>query len=273
MERVFQMRNTPALRPAAEPSRAVLSAFSILECFDREHARLSLAEISRRTGVPKATALRHLLALDQTGYVVVDEARQHYSLGSMALLLAQRYLSQFDQLEAVRAALAGLAQQTGETAHYGVLEGAEMVYLEIAEGPQRVRMYVRRGDRLPAHAVAAGKAVLAHETPEALIEFLAHGLPALTGRTITRTGDFRTELASVRRRGYAVNLGEWVEEVTAISAPVFGPGERATGAIGVAGPGTRLKAVRVPEIGTIVRNAARRLSALLGGRGLADAKG
>jgi IclR family transcriptional regulator, KDG regulon repressor len=251
----------------------VRNAFSILDCFDQQHRRLSLAEISRRTGVPKATALRHLLALDEAGYVVVDEARQHYSLGSKALLLAERYLAQFDRLEVIRAELAQLAQQTGETAHYGVLEDVEMVYLEIAESPQRVRIYVRRGDRLPAHAVAAGKAVLAHETPEALAQFLAHGLPALTGRTITRTADFRAELASVRRRGYAVNLGEWVEEVTAISAPVFGPGERVTGAIGVAGPGTRLKSVRVPEIAAIVREAARRLSALLGGRGLTEAKG
>lgn len=254
------------LRPAAEPSRAVLNAFSILDCFDQQHRRLSLAEISRRTGVPKATALRHLLALDATGYVVVDEARQHYSLGSRALLLAQRYLAQFDQLEAVRAALTGLAQRTGETAHYGVLEGAEMVYLEIAESPQRVRIYVRRGDRLPAHAVAAGKAVVAYETPDALAHFLAQGLPALTGRTITRASEFRNELALVRKRGYAVNLGEWVEEVTAVSAPVFGAGDRAIGAIGVAGPGTRLKAVRVPEIAAIVRDAAHKLSALLGGR-------
>lgn len=259
------------MRPTAEPSRAVLNAFSILDCFDQAHRRLSLAEISRRTGVPKATALRHLLALDAAGYVVVDDARQHYSLGSKALLLAERYLAQFDRLEAIRTALAELAQRTGETAHYGVLEGTEMVYLEIAESPQRVRIYVRRGDRLPAHAVAAGKVVLAHETPETLAHFLAQGLPPLTGRTITRAADFRSELVGVRRRGYASNIGEWVDEVIGVSAPVFGPDGRVTGALGVAGPGTRLKAARVPEIGALVRGTAKRVSSLLGARGATEA--
>ena len=271
MERAFHIRNTPALRPAAEPSRAVLNAFSILDCFDRQSRRLTLAEISRRTAIPKATALRHLLALDEAGYLVVDEGRQHYSLGSKALLLAERYLAQFDQLEVIRGALAELAQRTGETAHYGVLENTEMVYLEIAESPQRVRIYVRRGDRLPAHGVAAGKAVLAYESPETVAHFLAQGLPTLTGKTITRATEFRNELAAVRRRGYAANLGEWVEEVTGVSAPVFGPDGRAMGAIGVAGPGTRMKAALVPEIGTVVRQAARRVSSLLGGRGPTEA--
>jgi len=266
MERAFQMRNSPALRPAAEPSRAVLNAFNILDCFDRQHRRLSLAEISRRTAIPKATALRHLLALDEAGYLVVDEARQHYSLGSKALLLAERYLGQFDQPEVVRSTLAELAQKTGETAHYGVLEGTEMVYLEIAESPQRVRIYVRRGDRLPAHTVAAGKVVLAYESAETVAHFLAQGLRPLTGRTITRAADFRSELAGVRRRGFASNIGEWVEAVSGVSAPVFGPDGRVVGAIGVAGPGTRLKAARVPAIGEVVRKAALRVSSLLGGR-------
>lgn len=273
MERAFHMRNNASLRPAAEPSRAVLSAISILECFDQKNRSLSLAEISRRTGVPKATALRHLLALDETGYLVVDAERLHYSLGSKALLLAERYLGQFDQLEVIRNALATLAQKSGETAHYAVLEGAEMVYLEIAESPQRVRIYVRRGDRLPAHAVAAGKAVLAHESAEALENFLARGLPRLTGKTITRGADFRAAMAAVRRRGYAVNQGEWVEEVTAVSAPVFGPAGRVLGAIGIAGPETRLKASRVPKIGAMVSQTARQVSSLLGGRALAEAKG
>ncbi|HKY94234.1 MAG TPA: IclR family transcriptional regulator [Kiloniellales bacterium] len=263
----------PALRPAAEPSRAVLNAFAILDCFDQQHRRLSLAEISRRTGVPKATALRHLLALDEAGYVVIDDARQHYSLGSRALLLADRYLAQFDRLEVIRGALAELAEATGETAHYGVLEGTEMVYLEIAESPQRVRIYVRRGDRLPAHAVAGGKAVLAHESAETLAQFIAQGLAPLTSRTITRAHDFRAELATVRRRGYAANLGEWVDEVTAVSAPIFGPQDRVVGALGVAGPGTRLKAARVPEIGELVRRSAGRVSSLLGARRTAAGKG
>lgn len=242
----------------------MLSAFSILECFDHRSRALSLAEISRRTGVPKATALRHLLALDEAGYVVADDSRQSYSLGSRTLLLAERYLAQFDRLDSLRPLLAGLAEETGETAHYGVLEGSELVYLEIAESPQRVRVYVRRGDRLPAHAVAAGKAILAYESDAAVGAFLGRGLAALTKHTITPPAAFRAELAAVRRRGHAVNLGEWVEEVTAVSAPVFGADGRAAGAVGVAGLGSRFHAARVAQVAELVKQCASRISSLLG---------
>ncbi len=261
---MFQIRNNDhVLR--AEPSRAVVNVLTMLESFDDQHREQSLSDISRRLGIPKATALRHLLALQQAGYVTVDAKRQRYALGSQVLVLSRRYLAQFDMLTQVRPMLSDLALATGETAHFGTLEGREVVYLEIAESPQRVRIYVQRGDRLPAHTVAAGKAILAFTAAELREAYSAAGLPALTDATITSHKAFQGELAAIRRRGYAQNLGEWIGEVVGISAPVFAHERGVVGAIGVAGLGARMKGARLTEIAAMVVERAARLTSSLGG--------
>ena len=264
MKPAFQIGNTDKTL-LAEPSRAVVNVLAMLESFDDRHREQSLSDISRRLGIPKATALRHLLALQRAGYVTVDARRHRYSLGPQLLVLARRYLAQFDILAQVRPVLAEVAQATGETAHFGVLEGREVVYLEIAEGPHRVRIYVQRGDRLPAHGVAAGKAILAYAPPELRQAFSAAGLPALTDATIITHKAFQAELAATRRRGYALNMGEWINEVVGVSAPVFAQERGVVGAIGVAGLGMRLKGARLTEIAMLVQQHAQRLTMALGG--------
>jgi DNA-binding IclR family transcriptional regulator len=249
---------------SVETSRAATSVLEILESFDRDHPKQSLSEISRRLSIPKATAYRYLKALARRGYLRVDGERKRYALGSRLLELAEQHYQQFDLLGAVRPILAELAAATGETAHYGILEANEIVYIEIAESPQRVRAYVHRGDRLPAHCVAAGKAILAYSSPDLVDRFCDRFLAKLTEATIVDPQIFRQELNRTRRRGYGVNCGEWIAEVTAVSAPVFAPGRGVTGAIGVAGPTARLPRARIAPIGNLVREHAARLTELMG---------
>lgn len=249
----------------AVPSRAVLGSLAILESFDEARTVRSLAQISRQLGIPKATALRTLRALEQKHYVTRDAATGSYALGPGVLTLAQRYLHQYDTVPVLRPLLADLASKTGETAHFGILQGGEVVYLEIAESPQRVRAYVLRGDRLPAHCAAAGKAILAHAPQEALDAFLAQGLPRLTPFTITERSAFLRELRVTKQRGYGLNIGEWMEDVTGVSAPIFDHSGKVQGAVGVAGPISRLNAREARRVGLTVRDCAARASQRLGG--------
>lgn len=266
MKRSFHIRNAgkAAHGPKVEPSGSVLNALAILECFDRRHPCLSLAEISRRLGIPKATAYRNLAALERFGYVVWDKRASTYSLGAKVLELSRRFLDQYEVLSVARPVLADLAAETGETAHIGVLNGADVVYVDIAESPQRVRAYVARGDRLPAHCVASGKAILAH-ADDALIEaVIESGLEKLTDKTVSTREAFLKDLAATRERGYGLNLGEWMDEVGAASAPVFSHLGQVIGAIGVAGPISRITPQKAEAIGRIVRKHADRVSAVLG---------
>ena len=259
------MRNSAKIHGRkVTPSRSVMNALAILECFDRRHPSLALAEIGRRLGIPKATAYRNLAALEQFGYVTWDRQKSTYSLGAKVLELSRRFLDQYEVLTVARPVLADLAAETGETAHIGVLNGTDVVYVDIAESPQRVRAYVTRGDRIPAHCVASGKAILAYSDKATVEAVLEGGLQMMTGKTLVNREHFLKDLARTRKCGYGLNLGEWIDEVVAASAPVFSHTGEVIGAIGIAGPLSRLNPRKADALGEIARKHADRVSAVLG---------
>ncbi|MFG1311246.1 IclR family transcriptional regulator domain-containing protein [Xanthobacter tagetidis] len=243
---------------------AILNALAILESFDVETPALSLSEISRRLGIAKASAFRNLNALEQGGYVVKDVRDGSYSLGSKVLDLARRFSEKDRFLSIGGAHLRELSRVTGETSHLAIMDGREIVYVDVAEGSHRVRAVVSRGDRVPGHCVASGKAILAFSDRQRVTEFLAAGLAAFTPGTITSPDGLLTELDRTSRRGYAVNLGEWAEDVSAVAVPVFGPNDAAVGAIGIAGPRLRLGAKMLAHLSEAIKAQARRLSMELG---------
>ncbi|MFG1357347.1 IclR family transcriptional regulator [Xanthobacter pseudotagetidis] len=251
-------------RKTGPATPAILNALAILESFDAHTPTLSLSEISRRLGIAKASAFRNLNALEQGGYVVKDPRDGTYSLGSKVLDLARRFSEKDRFLSIGGAHLRELSRATGETSHLAIMDGQEIVYVDVAEGSHRVRAVVSRGDRVPGHCVASGKAILAFSERQRVTEFLAGGLKAVTAGTITTPDGFLTDLDRTRRRSYAVNMGEWAEDVSAVAVPVFGPGDAVVGAIGIAGPRLRLGAKMLAHLSGAIQVQARRLSLELG---------
>ncbi len=267
MKEAFHMR-TRAPREDASPS--VLNALSILESFDDEHAAQSLSDISRRLNIAKATAFRNLAALEFHGYVRREPETGKYSLGVQVLSLARRFSEQNQLLSVGAAHIAELAKATVETAHLSVLSGRDAVYADVFEGSQSLRAVVSRGDRLPAHCVASGKAILAHVEHHELTEFLSGRLPPLTARTITSADKFISALDEVRRLGYATSIGEWMGDVSAVAAPVFSSQNKVVGAIGIAGPRLRLGTRVLTHLASAVCGQAMRLSRDLGSTKIKD---
>jgi DNA-binding IclR family transcriptional regulator len=274
MKQPFQIRNTvKAHGRKVTPSGSVVNALAILDCFDRRQPSLALAEINRRLGIPKATAYRNLAALEQFGYVTWDRQKNTYSLGAKVLELSRRFVDQHEVITVARPVLADLAAETGETAHIGVLSGADVVYVDIAESPQRVRAYVTRGDRIPAHCVASGKAILAYSDEATVEAVLEGGLQMMTAKTLVNREHLLKDLGRTRKCGYGLNIGEWMEEVVAASAPVFSHTGEVIAAIGVAGPLSRLSPRRADALGRIARKHANRVSTVLGAPFDTDATG
>jgi len=254
------------MKVAGNPAApAVLKALTILESFDAEHPAQSLSDLSRRLGIAKASAFRNLNALEKRGYVTKSQRDGTYSLGVRILELARRFLDQNHLLSIGSSHLAELSRTTGETSHLAVLDGFEVVYVDVSQGSQLIRAVVSRGDRLSAHCVASGKAILAHSPREKVMEFLARGLKSLTPRTISSPDDFITDLELIRERGYATNIGEWSDDVSAIACPVFSHQGNVVGAIGIAGPRLRLGSKTLGYLATAIQSQAKRLSADLGG--------
>lgn len=262
---MFHMRNdTQVERKIGSATPAILNALAILESFDAQTRSLSLSEISRRLGIAKASAFRNLNALELGGYVTKDPRDGTYSLGVKVLDLARRFSEKDRFLSVGGEHLRELSRVTGETSHLAIMDGGDIVYVDVVEGSQRVRAVVSRGDRVPGHCVASGKAILAFSPRGRVTEFMAPGLKQFTPLTLSSPDAFLTDIERAKRRGYATNIGEWAEDVSAVAVPVFGPHDIVVGAIGIAGPRPRLGAKMLSYLASALHAQARRLSLELG---------
>ena len=246
-------------------SRPVLNALAILEALADEHTARTLSHLSRMSKVPKASALRYLAAFQQAGYANRDPVHGTYSLGTKVIALARRFYGEDGMLAAARNELPALALATGETAHLAVMRIPEVVYVDIADSPQRIRAIVPRGDRLPAYCVASGRAMLAFSDGDTVDAVIKAGLVRRTKYTIVDRDEFLLELKRTAKRGFSTNIGEWVEDVVGVSAPLFSSEGKVFAAMGVSSPMARVDRKRIAALGEIVKSFAARLSARLAG--------
>jgi IclR family transcriptional regulator, acetate operon repressor len=232
--------------PTPVPTRATIDGDSKLTGADRVLATLkelakfpngaSLDEIAQALDAPKSSVHRALATLRRANLARQDR-RGRYQLGLELIRLAYTYHERLDEPALVQPVLEELAEQFGETAHYAKLMSPEIVYLGKVTAPgQRLQLTSVIGGRNPAHATAAGKALLALALPDdgAVERFVAeHGpLDARTEQTNTTAATLVGELARTRERGYALDREESELGIVCIAFPVFlGSATTPTGAV------------------------------------------
>lgn len=231
---------------------------SILDVLGEAGVPLGVSEIARRTDLPKSTAQRLLGALVQAR--LVERHRTSYRLGLHLFELGQQVPRQRDLELLARPVLADLRAATRNTVHLAMLEGREMVYLDVLPGPDAPALPTRIGGRYPAHATAVGKAALAFSSDEAVDFVVAGGLPRQSPRTVTAPQQLARELDRVRDRRLAYDLEEGQLGVVCVAAPVFDADGDVVAALSVSGWSGRMNLDRV---GAAVRPAAERLSRAL----------
>jgi IclR family transcriptional regulator, acetate operon repressor len=212
----------------------------------------------------KSTILRLTAPLTDGHLLVRDDETGWFRLGPGALRLGQAYLSSLDLRTVAREPLRRLLRTVGETCHLVVYDPPDVVYIDKVENEQTVRMASRVGSRVPAYRTAVGKAMLAWLGEDAVDAVIAAGMPAVTDRTTTDPGQFRTELAGVRKRGYAVDDRENEPEVRCVAAPVFDHTDGVAGALSVSGLASRITPAQVHEIGPLIVRTGLEISRSLG---------
>ncbi|GAA4830863.1 IclR family transcriptional regulator [Saccharopolyspora rosea] len=225
----------------------------VLDAFGDRAARLRLDEIALRTGLPRSTSHRILDQLVRLGWLT--HSSNGYALGRRSLRLGGR----LDDTAELRAAAAPVLEKlhggTGRVVCLGVLDGANVVFLDRIGGagaalPSHV------GGRAPAHATALGKAMLARLSPEDVDSVFRRGLRPRTHATITDLAVLHRELQRVRtRHGLAFERDEHAVGVSGVAVAISG-GER-IGGICVYEP----TAGGSPErLAPLVRDAATRIA-------------
>ena len=141
-----------------------------------------------------------------------------------------------------------------------------MVPLEAAEPDDRaVRITSPIGQTLPLHCTAIGKAHLAFDAEEQLMSMLPEQLPRFTERTIVDRAQLLAQLEAVARNGYAVDSGEYLNEVSSVAVPIRDYTRSVVGSLAVAGPAYRISGERINiELAPLILEAGRELSHRLG---------
>jgi IclR family KDG regulon transcriptional repressor len=147
-----------------------------------------------------------------------------------------------------------------------VLRCDRVVYLDIAETTQSVRVANRVGSLLPAYCTAVGKAQLAYLSQDELERiFTKPKLQAFTASTITDRDKLVAHLKEVAKKGYALDIEEYEEEVMCIGVPIMDYTGRAVAGICISGPGCRMSRKRMEtELLPLVKTAASDISRRLG---------
>jgi DNA-binding IclR family transcriptional regulator len=231
----------------------------------KDSSSISVAEVSRALEVAPSTAHRLLAMLKYYGFVQRDPRTRHYQAGPVLTEIGLSALKDFDIRIFVRPMLETVVKRLGETAHLTVLRGSSVFFLDGVETDKVLRAGSRIGQTLPAHSTAAGKVQLALLPEEAVKElYPSERLPAVTGRSVQSRAALLRELAEVRERGYATNVGESEEHLVAVASVICDRRGTVRGAVTVAAPDVRLQASEFPRIGKALQEITAAMGAALG---------
>ena len=241
-------------------TQAVIRAVRILKAVSRARKEVSLVELCSGLGLSKPTVHRILSALISEGLVVQDSASRSFRIGPEAVALGAHSVYRPDLRALARPYLESLAAEAGETATLEVPIRDEMLILEEVEGRHIIGARTEVGARWPMHATSTGKAVLAALQSDELESRLKDSRDQLTPKTITDADDLRKALKGIRKKGYAVAVGELQPDFSAVGAAVRDSSGAVVASLSIGGPSERLPRKRLSELGQLVREAADELS-------------
>lgn len=212
-------------------------ATRILEAFDDEHPVLKLRGLSARTGLPRSTVHRTAEQLVELRWL--ERGTEGYRPGLLLFELGGLVPRVSRLRQSALPFMEDLYECTHELVQLGVLDGAEVVYLDKIGGHASSSVVSRLGGRLPASCTGLGKAMLAHSSEDTIIHAVDSGLACRTPSSIVDLDAFRRELTEIRRAGVAFDREEAQTGIVCVAAPIRGSG-RAIAALSITGPVDRM---------------------------------
>src|SRR5690625_905116 len=205
-----------------QPGRSVTSkVLAILSTFEQSRGSLSLTQIAEEANLPLSTAHRLVGELIDAG-MLANGPHGKIQLGLKLWSIAQNTGRQLR--DTARPFVQDMYSLTGHTSQLAIRDGASSLYIDRVYGPRRVPRASRVGGRLPLHATAVGKAILAFSEPWVAEAYLRRDLEALTPRTKTNPNVLAAELETIRKNGYATTLDEVRVGASSIAVPVYHTG-------------------------------------------------
>lgn len=242
------------------PAPAVATAVKLLDALVARGGTATLDELTKAVGEPRSSIHRVLTTLAMADVVTRGDRRGGYRLGPRLVDWGSAFVRTVDLFEEFSQVARPLAHELNETVQLGVLDLPDVVFVANVDSSRAVRLATEVGRRLPAHATAAGKALLAAD-PSLLDRVDA--LARLTPRTITSKKELATVFEEIREKGYAVSVQEATENLCCLAAPVH-RAEHAVAALSICIAAAGFEPEYLAELVRRLRKAASKLSRRLG---------
>ncbi|PWE33252.1 IclR family transcriptional regulator [Maritimibacter sp. 55A14] len=245
--------------------RALDRAMTILEALSTSEGA-ALSELASRLDQSPATLYRVLITLQGHEIAELDEASQTWHVGPGAYRIGSAFLRRSSVVERARPVMRWLMEATGETANLGVARGAHVLFVSQVETHETIRAFFPPGTESPMHASGIGKALLAHFPQDRLDRLLARmALDRFTDHTLTGREALVADLRAIAARGYALDNEERTDGMRCVAAPIFDATGEPVAGISVSGPVSRMTPEAAARMGGEVREAARQVTASIGG--------
>ena len=240
-----------------------LHVLEVLASVDTEEG-LTLTELSRVLDMHRTTLLRILTTLQIRDFVTRDYATDRYRIGLRVLSLSGVVLRNLDIRQVARPVLQRLCARVEELVLLTVLSEETIVTIDRFEGNLTLSLRTALGERRPMYCTASGKAILAYMPDNTVEGILGKGMPSITPRTITSREAMRQHLAAIKRRGFAWDDEERIEDLRCVAAPIFSHDSAVIAAVSVVTFAMRTPWKQLLQLGEDTRQAAGEISRLLG---------
>lgn len=221
--------------------QSVNRALKILNILKNNPGGLGVTELAEELDIAKSTSHRLLQSLLIERFVKLDNITRKYQLGLGLMELGNEVMNNLDVRNIAKSHLEKLINKLDETAHLGIYENGEIVYIDKIENSSIHQMYSQIGRRASIHCTGIGKAMLAF-LPKKELEWIVlnKGLSSFTKNTITTSEQLEKEMAEIRTTGYSIDNQEHEIGIRCVAAPILNMNGEVVAGISVAGPEARM---------------------------------
>lgn len=228
--------------PDEDGIKAVRTTFRIVEELRVSGGSLGVSDLGRRLDLPVSTVHSHLTTLAECGYLTSHDGK--YDLGYRFLEVGGHRRDRTQLFTYAKPKVDQLAEEFGDEVSLCVDDGGLGAHVYIARGEEAIETDTFTGIRLPLHATATGKALLAYMPAERVDRAITmHGLSAFGPNTITTPSKLNDELDQIREAGISRDAQERLEGIGGVAAPIQ-RSEGTNAAIGLTAPISRLTGER-----------------------------
>lgn len=253
--------------PPDKPVGALISGLAVLRYLAASPTPIGVTRIARDLSIHASTCFNLLKTLTHEGMINFDEATKTYTIGLGLVQLAKGALEQASYVRMLRPHLEEIAVRHSVTATLWQRSSNERVVLvDCANNPSAVRVQMSIGQRLPMYLAALGRCMAAYSglTPAELRRQLSE----LRWEDKPSFDEYLSDVQEVPKRGYAVDLGNYVKGVSTVSAAILDSTHRPVMAISAVGFSAQLGDSSIKALGEDLRDRAAEITLSMSGRGV-----